>query len=133
MMRVLLDYIPNINSINEDGDTLIILASRNGYVEIVSALLDKGKLKAYYFLIIRVKIVNRLSMIGSEVDIVDRRGWNSLHNAAHYGHREVVKKLLQSKLNQDCLTPDSGNSALHLAILEGHTDIVIYFIGYFDK
>ncbi|XP_077288006.1 uncharacterized protein LOC143912590 [Arctopsyche grandis] len=107
ILQVLINYIPNINSMNADGDALIILASRNGYVGIVSALLDKG----------------------SDVDIVDRRGWNSLHNAAHYGHREVVNKLLQSELNQDCLTTDNGNSALHLAILEGHADIIDSFIS----
>ncbi|MFI4983794.1 MAG: ankyrin repeat domain-containing protein [Rickettsiales bacterium] len=46
-----------------------------------------------------------------------------LHNAARNGHTSVVKELLNEGANQDALNRD-GNSAYHLAALNGHEEVL---------
>ncbi|KAJ1475668.1 ankyrin repeat-containing domain protein, partial [Baffinella frigidus] len=62
----------DINSVNEDGFTALMLASRNGHLEAVEALLEVPKIDT-----------NKKNSYGS----------NAMHYAAMYAHREVVQAL----------------------------------------
>lgn len=53
------------------------------------------------------------------------RGWSLLHKAAGKGHLPVVKLLLSTRFPPPInATTDDGDSALHLAVRNGHIDTV---------
>ena len=67
----------NVNLVDDEDAskrTALHLAARNGHLEVVKYLLEKG---------------------GAEVNEEDNDGWTALHLAARYGHLEVVKYLLE--------------------------------------
>ena len=57
----------------KDGDTALIISSSEGYV----------------------KVVTRLIQAGADVNIFNANGWTPLIYAAYYGHNAVIKLLIE--------------------------------------
>ncbi|VDK20228.1 unnamed protein product [Taenia asiatica] len=83
------------------GSTPLVLASRQGYLEIVKCLLEAN----------------------AKLDQIDQDGWSALRSAAWGGHIDVVNLLLESGVDVDITGPDS-RTALRAAAWAGHSEIV---------
>ena len=83
------------------GQTPLMLASRQGHLEIVNALLDAG----------------------AQVDSTDFEGWTALKSASWGGHVECVRLLLAAGADPD-VTDIGGRSALGAACWCGHEKVV---------
>lgn len=69
----------NVNAFDKDGTTALMIACREGYHEIVNALLNTG---AY-------------------INVQDRSGDTILIHAVKGGHRSVVESLLKKYVDVD--------------------------------
>ena len=90
----------NVNTCDENGNTLLILASSNGKLEICAALLNRRAL----------------------VDIQNNFGWAALNVAAFHGYVQVCTLLLK---NNACVNQQikDGASPLFIAAQEGHVHV----------
>jgi ankyrin repeat protein len=66
----------NINARDEDGNTPLLLASADGYTDMVEVLLKHW----------------------ADVDAKNKYGWTALMWASTFGKKDVVEMLLQSKV-----------------------------------
>jgi ankyrin repeat domain-containing protein 50 len=83
------------------GYTALILAARQGYLDIVERLLDTQ----------------------AESEVRDSEGWTVLHHAARMGHKSVVCALLDHGEDINA-QDDNGVTALNLATRWGHSEVV---------
>ncbi|XP_048456853.1 ankyrin repeat and EF-hand domain-containing protein 1a [Rhincodon typus] len=81
------------------GHTALMEASREGAIEVVCAILEKG----------------------CEINVLQNERYNAAHFAAQGGHFEVIRALVAHDCDLDVINLD-GNSALHLAALGGFVD-----------
>ena len=90
----------NVNTCDKNGNTLLILASSNGKLEICAALLNRRAL----------------------VDIQNNFGWAALNVAAFHGYVQVCTLLLK---NNACVNQQikDGASPLFIAAQEGHVHV----------
>ena len=99
---------PNVDAVDRDGRTALMIAAQNGHTDTVTALAGTH---------------------GANVDAVDRNGWTALMFAARNGHTATVNALVGTHgANVDAATI-SGRTALMLAAERGHTDIVNALAG----
>ncbi|KAG8229927.1 hypothetical protein J437_LFUL009662 [Ladona fulva] len=116
-----------------DGATPLFIAAQNGHVRILLHLLSKGaesdvrRLDGASPLWIasqmgHANVVKVLLAAGNvQVDATRQDGATPLFKAAHKGHIAVVDELLKCKPNLGILP--NGESALHAAVLFGHTQV----------
>lgn len=57
-------------------------------------------------------------------------GWTPLHLATYFGHKEVVRALLEDGVNVDEVNED-GDTALHKASFIGNEVCVYYYLYIF--
>ncbi len=119
------------DTVDAQGNTLLILAAREGNAETVTALL-KYRAKVNYrnlagdsALMLAVlrghdKTVDALLAGGAQVN---NDGWAPLHYAAFEGRTELVERLLAAGADPKALAPNQAN-ALMLAARNGHVDVV---------
>ncbi|MDT3669064.1 MAG: ankyrin repeat domain-containing protein [Aromatoleum sp.] len=119
------------NTVDDQGNTLLMLAAREGSGETVAAILK-----------FRPKIAQRnatgdsalmLAALKGHADIVDQLlaagapvnndGWTPLIYAAFEGHLDIVERLLARGAEVDALSPNKSN-ALMVAARNGHLDVV---------
>lgn len=76
-LKFYLGLSPNVQ--NAEGETALQISAANGYVDIVSLLLNKR----------------------ASVDLSNNYGWTPLMHAARYGHVEIVSLLIRktAKIN----------------------------------
>ena len=119
------------NSVDPNGDPLLFIAARAGYLATVDVLLAaKANVNAKNrfgdtplmaaALNGRLDIVRRLRTQGAELD---PRGWTPLIYAATGGHDDVVAYLLDQGANINAQSPN-GTTALMMAVREGHAGTV---------
>ncbi|KAH9104106.1 hypothetical protein LEN26_010297 [Aphanomyces euteiches] len=84
------------------GNTPLIIATINGYMDVIKVLLNDSNL---------------------ELDAQDKRGSSSLFLAASSGKSDVVQALLDKSASID-LQDNNGKTALHIASEKGHADVV---------
>ena len=60
---------------------------------------------------------------------VDKFGWSPLHMAAVGGHLEMFKFFSSQLVDINPKATKSGDTPLHLAVMEGNTDVVDYLVG----
>ncbi len=123
----------DINFVDEGGVSLLMLAAREGSVQSSSVLINAGA---------RTYLRNAygddallLATFGGHEAIVDMllaknmslslnpSGWTPLHYAAFAGHAHLAKKFLALGAQMNAVT-DNGLSALMLASMNGHIDVV---------
>ncbi|XP_062598482.1 oxysterol-binding protein-related protein 1-like, partial [Saccostrea cucullata] len=94
-----------------DANERLLTASRNGQVEVVRDLISRSKL-------------GEISLdVNCKGNQKFNRGWTSLHLAAYFGHKNVVKILLENGAGIDVTNPN-GDTALHKAAYTGRLDVV---------
>ncbi|XP_078086739.1 ankyrin repeat and EF-hand domain-containing protein 1 [Mustelus asterias] len=81
------------------GHTALMEASREGAIEVVCAILEKG----------------------CEINVLQNERYNAAHFAAQGGHFEVIRALVAHDCDLNVINLD-GNTALHLAALGGFID-----------
>ena len=79
-MQDLVEQGADINAVNEDGYTALMLAARNGHLETVQALME---------------------VPGIDTNKKNNYGSNAMHYAAMYAHREVVQALDSARKQGD--------------------------------
>lgn len=103
MLRLI--YLPDNSEITEkdkNGRTALHLASKEGNIEKVLELLDKG----------------------ADINAEDNNKSQALHFAAREGHIEIVKLLLERKADINSISNNRNYSALFFALSHGHLEIV---------
>uniref|UniRef100_A0A8C2JP93 Myosin XVI n=1 Tax=Cyprinus carpio TaxID=7962 RepID=A0A8C2JP93_CYPCA len=92
----------SVNQQNDDGVTLLHIASASGYKEVVSVLLENG----------------------ADVQVSDNNYWTPLHLAAKYGQTHIVSQLLKHKADPTLLNCNqdkpSGTNTHNISILCHH-------------
>ena len=78
-----------INAANSVGETALMLAAINNYMDVAKVLVERGA-------------------------DVNREGWTPLHYAATRGHREMMRYLLENEAYIDAEAPN-GNTPLMMA------------------
>lgn len=127
----LLDRGVDPNTVDENGNTLLILAAREGNADTVEGLLKyrvalgQRNLAGDSALMLAVlrghdKVVALLLAAGAPVN---HDGWTPLHYAAFEGRLELAERLLAAGATIDALAPNKS-SALMLAARNGHIDVV---------
>lgn len=113
----------DVNSVDPRGETLLIIAARNGYGDMVKALIArKAKLEAVNAVgetALAVAAFNGHAavveqLLGAGANPVNTQGWSALHYAAMQGHATVLKSLVARGAPVDALAPN-GATALMLA------------------
>ena len=107
--QLLLDHGINVESLNDDLSTPLIVASQYGHTSIVRLLLESGKC-----------FIDR-------VGLTDR---SALMIASENGHTETVKVLLKYGANVQNQTSSDEWTALFFACKNGHTTIVKLLLEY---
>ncbi|ETE68115.1 Ankyrin-3, partial [Ophiophagus hannah] len=133
-----LDYLKNgvdINICNQvNGLNALHLASKEGHVEVVSELIQRGAnvdaatKKGNTALHIaslagQTEVVKVLVTNGANVNAQSQNGFTPLYMAAQENHLEVVKFLLDNGASQSLATED-GFTPLAVALQQGHDQVV---------
>ena len=119
------------DSVDQNGNTLLILAAREENVDTVKALLGFRPRVSYRnpagdsaLMLTALRgnetLLNILLDAGAQVN---HDGWTALHYAAFEGHLAVVNRLIEAGADIKVLTPNQAN-ALMLAARNGHIDVV---------
>ena len=119
------------NSVDPNGEPMLVVASRAGFEPTVDALLRAGaKVDAkngFGDTAIMVAalgghlvLVKKLHARGAEINPA---GWTPLSYAATNGNTEVARYLLDIGANPNALSPN-GTTALMMAVRGGHADTV---------
>ncbi|MCL1861919.1 MAG: ankyrin repeat domain-containing protein [Proteobacteria bacterium] len=123
------------NAEDKDGNSLLILAARDGHVEAVEAVLrfrpkvDYRNRTGDSALMLAasqgdMKLLDLLLANGAKTNPPgDKNAWTALHYAALEGKLPIVERLLAVGADINALTPNLSN-ALMLAARNGHIDIV---------
>ncbi|XP_036397225.1 ankyrin repeat domain-containing protein 50-like [Megalops cyprinoides] len=110
VIRLLLSRGASLELSDNQGQTPLILAARQGHVNVVRFLLDW---------------IRRCGTEGARiVDHADGEGWTALRLAAWGGHTEVVRLLLDAGAEVDGCDME-GRTALRAAAWGGHEEILL--------
>nr|XP_040056696.1 ankyrin repeat domain-containing protein 50 isoform X2 [Gasterosteus aculeatus aculeatus]XP_040056697.1 ankyrin repeat domain-containing protein 50 isoform X2 [Gasterosteus aculeatus aculeatus] len=101
---------------DQQGQTPLTLASRQGDVKVLSVLLDWSKSQG-------PETAARM------MEHVDNEGWTALRSAAWGGHSEAVRLLLDAGADVDGCDAE-GRTALRAAAWGGHEEIVLTLLDY---
>ena len=111
IVRTLIKYKADVNVGTNSDDTPLMLAAKNGYSNVVHALLSD-----------------------SECIIVDAKNqmyYTALHFSCEYGHVNILRTLIHHKANVNATTR-SGITPLELAVIQGHKNILYTLLSEFQ-
>uniref|UniRef100_A0A087Y002 Myosin XVI n=1 Tax=Poecilia formosa TaxID=48698 RepID=A0A087Y002_POEFO len=92
-----------LNQANDEGVTLLHIASASGYREVVSVLLESG----------------------ADPHPADNNFWTPLHLAAKYGQTSIVRKLLRHGANPTLLNCNQDKPSVDLAVSEPMAEMLL--------
>lgn len=104
---------------DNQGQTPLTLAARQGHVGVVQIMLDW----------IQDQESNTARTL---LEHADSEGWTALRSASWGGHNEAVKMLLEAGAEVDGCDPD-GRTALRAAAWGGHEEILLTLLGHGAK
>jgi ankyrin repeat protein len=122
-----------VDSVNPEGSTILMLAAFNGHTDVVRALLDRGASIDRRDLTGRTALmyassgpyadtVGLLIEKGASVNLTDHgEGWSALMFAGGEGQVEVIRTLLAHGADAE-LVDEDGETALTFAQRNGHAD-----------
>ncbi len=108
LLEFLINKGANTNIANFEGETPLLIASREGYTKLVEVLLNRGALINY--------ISNPLTSFNEKINLWHPSNTTALILASGYGMLEVVKLLIKRGANLNIVDKD-GNSALLAALV----------------
>jgi len=122
---------------DQDGNTPLHAAARNGHDEIVKLLIDAGAQidapnryretplhwASYSDHPGTSNIIKQLLAAGAPVGAFSKNGWTPLHKAAYWGHPRVARQLLDGGADKNSKT-NAGETALDLALKLKRTAVV---------
>lgn len=103
-VQILLRYQPDINTLNTDHETPLIVSLKNEHFE-------------------PTETVKLLLNAGADPNIVDSDGNNALHIAVYYNHLNIVKLLLRYGMNL-IIKNNNQQTARDIAFDDGNDEIV---------
>jgi len=144
-IKALLDHGIEVNTPDRSGRTALHYAVRNGNLDIIQLLLQKGsdifcqdykgcialmgvaasndvalKMEGSQFLLVRSMLNQMDSANVSElINFQDEEGWTILHHAVSERYLKLVHELLDWGADVTAASFCHGNSALHLAVSDG--------------
>ncbi len=136
---MLLEHKAKVDHPSLDGCRPLLIASLNGYCNVVALLLEAGADvnaadgKGRTALMAgahnsQLDVVKLLVDWGVEIDQGTHNGYTALMQASSLGHCDVVKLLLENKANTE-LSSITGTTALINACINGHYDVVTLLLG----
>ncbi len=143
VVQLLLSFGATVDFVNANGDTSVLLASRNGQAEILDLFLDNvtqefanhvAQIDGFNALFAAVEqnhpqCIDVLLKHG--IDLEQKTAFNNpilagatpLHLASFYGRTKAAQKLIESKANIDSRDKNQA-TPLHTAVVQGHLAIV---------
>lgn len=121
----------DVDSVDRDGNTLLMLAARAGRLRSLELLLknranvlitNKYNDSAVMLAALRGKLEIVAALVAAGADL-DPEGWTPLIYAAFEGHTEIVRLLLQQDVDIDARAPN-GMTALMAAARNGYAESV---------
>ncbi len=119
------------NTIDEQGNTLLLIAAREGHLRTVQAILQYRPSVSHRNLAGDSALM--LATLGGHREVVDvlleagaelnHDGWAPLVYAAFQGHLDLVEKFIQRGADVHALAPNQSN-ALMFAARNGHIQVV---------
>ncbi|MCP5420976.1 MAG: ankyrin repeat domain-containing protein [Gammaproteobacteria bacterium] len=134
LAKALLDAGADVNAQNQTGGTPLIYASASGDAATVRLLLERGatvdhrSANGWTALMITVAkqhapLITVLGSAGADVNLPDIYGWTPLMRAVYEGRRQEMEALLNQPSVALERTNDHGQTALHLAAIQGRVDM----------
>ncbi|RVW12468.1 Protein accellerated cell death 6 [Vitis vinifera] len=134
-------YGPNIS-----GGTPIHMAVERGHVDLVQIIIENTRTSPAYSGILG-RTALHAAVIRNDQEIttkllewkpslteeVDQNGWSPLHCAAYFGYTTIVRQLLNKSVKSVAYLgiKPGMQTALHLAAIRGHKDIVDLLLSYY--
>lgn len=133
----LLDRGMDVNTVNREGDTLLIQAVRNDMPELLDALLQRRarlnfrnrhgetalSIAAFTG---NMAYVQRIVESGAQVNFF---GWPPITYAAFNNHPAIIEYLIKKGAEVNAKT-ENGSTALYLAARNGYTEVVKLLLRY---
>ena len=124
----------DLNAVDENGSTLLMVAIEAGHLAIVETLLSKGASPHFVGAFQRTPlmlaaasghaaVVNLLLTTGVAIDATDFTAWTALFLAARGGNAAIVAALLSKGASLHVVSMDN-QTPLMLAAAYGHADVV---------
>jgi len=126
-----LDRGMEADTTDKDGNTLLMIAARMGYMDMATMLIERKasvtrQTPAGDTPLLMASLGGHLDMVKLLVQagapIQGGKGWQPLHYAAFSGANEVVTFLLEQGAPKDVRAPSSDYTPLMLAVRNGHGD-----------
>lgn len=147
MVSLLLEFGADVENCNSQGCTALILASSRGYCDVVRQLVAAGSILGQIDTTNRCALVHA-AMFGhlkvvkyllacdwiardnsTDVNLIEA-AQQAFITAAGQGHTNIVEELLDTtELDVDCKDPITGETAMTIAALHGHTDTVALLLS----
>ena len=129
----------NLDAVDANGDSVLIVACREDHSELALQLIDKvdvniqnkeveGSTTALHYACEKgwQDVMSKLIAKGAKVDTVDANGDSALILACKEGHSKIALQLIDKA---DVNIQEDGNTALHLACEQGWEDVVSKLIA----
>uniref|UniRef100_A0A4W5MDH2 Ankyrin 2 n=1 Tax=Hucho hucho TaxID=62062 RepID=A0A4W5MDH2_9TELE len=108
----------DIGTCNQNGLNALHLAAKEGHVELVQELLERGSAVDS-----ATKVADVIIPVSNVVLLCLQNGFTPLYMAAQENHMDVVRYLLENGGNQSTATED-GFTPLAIALQQGHNQVV---------
>lgn len=134
VVKVLMEYYPNLDAKDKKGNTALSLAVQNGHIDVVKMLVASGvdvstknDALAYATKGGHTKIVHFLLEQG--VDLSKHIGRKVFFTAVEKGHTDIVNLLLEYGMDVN-MKAWSSETALMIAALCGNSDLITILLDY---
>jgi hypothetical protein len=105
LVRCLVDAGADVNATDNNGWTVLMVASDDGHIDLVRFLVEAG----------------------ADVNATDNNGWTALMVASDDGHIDLVRFLVEAGADVN-VTDNRGQTPLMVASYNGHIDVVRFLV-----